>query len=78
MNKADLWVAMRAKDSISTVMGLARNRRSCISVAVEKLQSLSTRMSFESTREERASSKRAEIWLRSAVLTCNGMCTDER
>lgn len=79
MNKADLWVALRAKDSISTtVMGVAGNRRSCILVVVEKLQSLSPRTSFESTREERASCECAEMWLRSAGLTCNGMCTDER
>lgn len=79
MNKADLWVALRAKDFvISTVMGVAGNRRSCILVTVEKLQSSSTRTSFESTREERASSECAEMWLRSAVLTCSGMCTDER
>lgn len=47
-------------------------------VAVEKLHCSTTRTSLESAREERVSRKCAEMWLRSAVLTCNGMCTDER
>lgn len=51
-NKADLWVALQAKDSISTVMGLARNRRSCISVAVEKL------LIFEHSNEFRVYARR--------------------